>query len=141
MRYARRFRALAGWLAAAVAVIFVGASLGFSRATETSGPLDRLKALASQAQSKHGWPALREFANSVPDSELRGEAHFALGYQEYEAGEYSPSADDFAAAERADFSLSDYADYYHGAALYQAHQVRLRPSIWRVSARGIRKVF
>ncbi len=124
MRFPKKVPALASWAVAVVAVVVACASCAFSLPAETATPLDRLRALASGAQNKRGWPALREYAASVADAETRGQAYFALGYQEYEAGEFSPAADDFEAAERTSFSLADYAEYYRAAALYEDHQGR-----------------
>ena len=111
---------LAGW-AAAIAVVGAGVCAS-ALSGETTGPLDRLRTLASAAQEKRGWPALREYATAIPDLELRGQAYFALADREYEASEYSQAAIDFEAAEHTNFRLSDYADYYRGLALYEGHQ-------------------
>jgi len=93
-------------------------------AARAPGPLDRLKVLAAAAQKKRGWAVLRAFAASVSDPQLRAQAYFALGYQEYVAADYSHAAGDFQLAENVESVISDYADYYQAQALYQSQQAQ-----------------
>jgi len=75
-----------------------------------------LESLAAHADHKSVWPALRKYAASAKDPELRGRAYFVLGYREYEANDYGPAAADLDRAAQTNFSLTDFAVYYQASA-------------------------
>ena len=72
----------------------------------------RLNQLVSGAQEKRGWPALRQFAESAPTADLRGQSYFALGYREFEGNEFKAALDDLKLAAATQFPLADYGEYY-----------------------------
>lgn len=76
---------------------------------DSSGQLNQLVA---GAREKHGWPALRQFAESAPSADLRGQSYFALGYREFEGNEFKAALEDLKIAAATQFSLADYAEYY-----------------------------
>ena len=82
----------------------------------------RLGQLAARAVDKRAWVPLRRYAESVPDSERRGQAYLVLGYREYEAREYPAAAEDLRQARETSFSLADFAAYYGASAARQAGQ-------------------
>ena len=79
-----------------------------------------LRELASRAAKPTAWPELRRYAESLKASEQRSLAYFALGYREYEAGEYLKAAQDLHEAATPQFSLADYATYYSASAAFKA---------------------
>lgn len=108
---------------ALVLLLAVAAAMAAARPsaeTTTGVASDRLRRLASEAQDKRGWIPLRKWAQTAPGSEASGQAYFALGYREYEAGQYLQAAEDLEKAQRTSFS--DYAEYYRGAALFEGNQ-------------------
>ena len=76
--------------------------------------------LAARAVKRAAWPQLRTYAESRKALEQRDLAYFALGYREYEAGEYLPAAQDLRKAANAQFMLADYASYYSASAAFKA---------------------
>jgi soluble lytic murein transglycosylase len=80
-----------------------------------------LRELAARAAKPAGWPMLRQYAESQKAPEQRALAYFALGYREYEAGEYFEAAKDLAQSTDRQFSLADYATYYSAAAALKAN--------------------
>lgn len=82
----------------------------------------RLRELAAQAVEKRARASLRRYAESVLDSERRGQAYLVLGYREYEAREYPAGAEDLRRARETGFSLADFATYYGASAARQAGQ-------------------
>jgi soluble lytic murein transglycosylase len=76
--------------------------------------------LAARAGTKVAWPQLRAYADSRKVPEQRDLAYFALGYREYEAGEYLQAAEDLRKAANAQFTLADYASYYSASAAFKA---------------------
>jgi soluble lytic murein transglycosylase len=76
----------------------------------------RLRELAARAARGSAWPALRRYAESQKGPEQRALAYFALGYREYEAGEYLEAAKDLRQSAACQSSLADYATYYSAAA-------------------------
>ena len=79
-----------------------------------------LRELAARAGTKVAWPQLRAYADSRKVPEQRDLAYFALGYREYEAGEYLQAAEDLRKAANAQFTLADYASYYSASAAFKA---------------------
>ena len=79
-----------------------------------------LRDLAAQAAKKPAWPQLRAYAESRKAPEQRDLAYFALGYREYDAGEYQQAAQDLRKAANAQFTLADYASYYSASAALKA---------------------
>ncbi len=79
-----------------------------------------LRELAARAVKRAAWPQLRTYAESRKALEQRDLAYFALGYREYEAGEYLPAAQDLRKAANAQFMLADYASYYSASAAFKA---------------------
>jgi soluble lytic murein transglycosylase len=80
-----------------------------------------LRSLASGAAKPAGWPQLRHYAESQKAPEQRALAYFALGYREYEAGEYTNAANDLGQAAGSQFFLADYATYYSAASARKAN--------------------
>jgi soluble lytic murein transglycosylase len=80
-----------------------------------------LRELAARAAKRSGWPRLRRYAESQKAPEQRALAYFALGYREYEAGEYLEAAKDLLKSAERQFSLADYATYYSAAAALKAN--------------------
>jgi soluble lytic murein transglycosylase len=80
-----------------------------------------LRELAARAAKRSGWPRLRRYAESQEAPEQRALAYFALGYREYEAGEYPEAAKDLLKSAGRQFSLADYATYYSAAAALKAN--------------------
>jgi len=103
-----------------LAAVFLTASALAHAAAEPAG--GKLGALAASAVHRRAWPDLRRYAETARSAERCGLAYFALGYREYEAGEYALAAEDFARAARTAFSLADFADYYRAAAARAANQ-------------------
>jgi soluble lytic murein transglycosylase len=64
---------------------------------------------------------LRRYAESQRAPEQRALAYFALGYREYEAGEYLAAAKDLRESAAHPFSLADYAAYYSAAAALKSN--------------------
>ena len=81
----------------------------------------RLRELAARAAKRSAWPQLRRYAESQKAPEQRALAYFALGYREYEAGEYPEAAQDMRESATPQFSLADYATYYSAAAALKAN--------------------
>jgi soluble lytic murein transglycosylase len=79
-----------------------------------------LRELAARAAKRSAWPQLRRYADSQEAPEQRALAYFALGYREYEAGEYLEAAKDLLKSADRRFSLADYATYYSAAATLKA---------------------
>ncbi len=79
-----------------------------------------LRQLAAGAAKRTAWPRLRRYAESQKAPEQRALAYFALGYREYEAGEYLAAAQDMRESATPQFSLADYATYYSAAAALKA---------------------
>ncbi len=79
-----------------------------------------LRSLAARAGQRASWHALRQFGETARSAEERGLALFALGYREYEAGEYDSAMRDLRRAAENDFSLLDYALYFRAASARQA---------------------
>jgi soluble lytic murein transglycosylase len=79
-----------------------------------------LRQLAAGAAKRTAWPQLRRYAESQKAPEQRALAYFALGYREYEAGEYLAAAQDMRESATPQFSLADYATYYSAAAALKA---------------------
>jgi soluble lytic murein transglycosylase len=82
---------------------------------------ERLRELAARAAKPSAWPQLRRYAESQKAPEQRALAYFALGYREYEAGEYLEAAKDLRQSAARQFSLADYATYYSAAAALKAN--------------------
>jgi soluble lytic murein transglycosylase len=80
-----------------------------------------LRELAARAVNRSTWPQLRRYAESQKAPEQRALAYFALGYREYEAGEYLAAAKDLGQSAARQFSLADYATYYSAAAALKAN--------------------
>ena len=80
-----------------------------------------LRELAARAAKRSAWPELRRFAESQKAPEQRTLAYFALGYREYEAGEYLEAAQDLSESATPQFSLADYATYYSASAAFKAN--------------------
>jgi soluble lytic murein transglycosylase len=80
-----------------------------------------LRELAARAAQRSAWPQLRAYAESQKAPEQRALAYFALGYREYEAGEYLAAAQDLRQWAARQFSLADYATYYFAAAALKAN--------------------
>ena len=80
-----------------------------------------LRELAARAGERSAWPQLRRYAESQKAPEQRALAYFALGYREYEAGEYLAAAQDLGQSAARQFSLADYATYYSDAAALKAN--------------------
>jgi len=80
----------------------------------------KLRVLAAGAENRESWEALRRFGESAHNSEERGLALFALGYREYEAGEYEFALGDLRRAAENSFSLLDYAQYFRAASAREA---------------------
>jgi len=80
-----------------------------------------LRELAARAGKRSTWPQLRRYAESQKAPEQRALAYFALGYREYEAGEYQAAAKDLHQSAERQFSLADYATYYSAAAALMAN--------------------
>jgi soluble lytic murein transglycosylase len=64
---------------------------------------------------------LRRYAESQTAPEQRALAYFALGYREYEAGEYLAAEKDLHESAAHPFSLADYATYYCAAAALKSN--------------------
>ncbi len=79
-----------------------------------------LRELAARAAKRAAWPQLRAYAESRKAPEQRDLAYFALGYHEYEAGDYLEAAQDLRKAANAQFTLADYASYYSALAAFKA---------------------
>ncbi len=77
--------------------------------------------LASRSGSPGYWPALRRFAGSSKDRDQKGFAYFALGYREYEAGQYSAAVADLGQAVDSRCTLADLATYYQAEAAWAGH--------------------
>ncbi len=80
-----------------------------------------LRELAARAAKPAGWPMLRHYAESQKAPEQRALAYFALGYREYEAGEYLEAAKDLRQSADRRLALADYATYYSAAAALKAN--------------------
>jgi soluble lytic murein transglycosylase len=80
-----------------------------------------LRELAARATKRAAWPELRVYAESRKAPEQRALAYFALGYREYEAGEYLEAAQDLRESATPQFSLADYATYYFASAAFKAN--------------------
>ncbi len=80
-----------------------------------------LRELAARAGNRSTWPQLRRYAESQKAPEQRALAYFALGYREYEAGEYLAAAKDLGQSAGGQFCLADYATYYSAAAALRAN--------------------
>jgi len=78
-----------------------------------------LRELAARAAKKAAWPKLRAYAESRNALEQRDLAYFALGYREYEAGDYPQAVQDLRKAANAQFTLADYASYYSASAAFK----------------------
>ncbi|MGB9484953.1 MAG: hypothetical protein WCD04_02395, partial [Terriglobia bacterium] len=91
-----------------------------ARPTVESVPVP-LRKLAARAGKQSAWPQLRRYAESQKAPEQRALAYFALGYREYEAGEYLAAAKDLGQSAARQFSLADYATYYSAAAALKAN--------------------
>ena len=81
----------------------------------------RLRELVARAAERSAWPQLRRYAESQKAPEQRALAYFALGYREYEAGEYLEAAKDLRQSAAPQFSLADCATYYSAAAALKAN--------------------
>lgn len=75
-----------------------------------------LKALAARADHRSGWAPLARYAASARDRETKGLAYLAVGYREYQAGDYSAAMDHLGRAAVTSFLLADYATYYRASA-------------------------
>ena len=84
-----------------------------------------LRELAARATKRAVWPELRAYAESRKAPEQSDLAYFALGYREYEAGEYPQAAQDLRKAANAQFTLADYASYYSASAAFKAGDAAL----------------
>ncbi len=80
----------------------------------------KLRMLAAGAENRQSWTALRRFGESAPNLEERGLALLALGYREYEAGEYESALGDLQRAAENNFSLLDYAQYFRAVSAREA---------------------
>ncbi len=89
--------------------------LGGARPAVESVPV-RLRELVARAAKRSAWPQLRRYAESQKAPEQRALAYFALGYREYEAGEYLEAAKDLRQSAAPQFFLADCATYYSAAA-------------------------
>lgn len=96
------------------------ATLVEARPAVESVPI-QLRELAGRAANPSAWPQLRHYAESQITPEQRGLAYFALGYQEYEEGEYATAAKDLREAAGSNFSLADYASYYSATSARKAN--------------------
>jgi len=79
-----------------------------------------LRELAARASKRAAWPELRAYAESRKAPEQRALAYFALGYREYELGDYADAARDLRQSAVPQFSFADYAFYYSASAAYKA---------------------
>ncbi|MBI1984043.1 MAG: tetratricopeptide repeat protein, partial [Acidobacteria bacterium] len=96
----------------------------------------RLRTLATAAKDRSSWPALRRFAESARSSEEKGLGFFALGYREYESGEFESALEDLQRAAGIKFSLQDHAEYYRADAARQADQpIEVRAALEGFTAR------
>ena len=80
-----------------------------------------LRELAARAAKPAAWPELRRYAESEKAPGPRALAFFALGYREYEEGEYREAAHDLRESTTPQFSLADYATYYSASAAFKAN--------------------
>jgi soluble lytic murein transglycosylase len=80
-----------------------------------------LRELAARAEKPSTWPQLRRYAESQRAPEQRALAYFALGYREYEAGQYPAAAKDLRQSAAPQFTLADYATYYRAAAALKSN--------------------
>ena len=71
-----------------------------------------LSALARRADHRRGWLPLARYAASVRNPELKGLAYFALGYRQFEAGDYPAALEHLGRAASAGLALADFASYY-----------------------------
>ena len=79
-----------------------------------------LRELAARAAKQSAWPQLRVYAESQKAPEERALAYFALGYREYEAGDYGEAAQDLRESATSRYFLADYATYYSASASLKA---------------------
>src|SRR5215469_5563785 len=118
---------------AAISALLVLASCGDSvRTVAAQASVDRrppptlvppeLEVLAARAATRPGWAPLASYARSVRDREVKGLAYLALGYREYQAGDYSAALDHLTRGSATGFSLADFAEYYRAAAAQQGGQ-------------------
>lgn len=84
----------------------------------------QLNQLVAGAREKHGWPALRQFAESAPSADLRGQSYFALGYREFEGNEFKAALEDLKIAAATQFPLADYAEYYAALSASEGKQAQ-----------------
>ena len=101
------------------ALVAVQARAAAPAAAESVPPT--LRELAARAAKPSTWPELRRYAESLKTPEQRSLAYFALGYREYEAGEYREAAQDLHEGATPQFSLADYATYYSASAALKAN--------------------
>ena len=80
-----------------------------------------LRELAARAGKPSTWPQLRRYAESQKAPEQRALVYFALGYREYEAGQYPAAAKDLRQSAAQQFVLADYATYYSAAAALKSN--------------------
>jgi len=80
----------------------------------------RLREIAARATKRGAWPELRAYAEAQQGDEPKALAYFALGYQEYAAGEYAAAAQDLHEPATLPFFLADYAAYYSASAALKA---------------------
>jgi soluble lytic murein transglycosylase len=111
-----QFKILAEVCWALLAVQFPAASRA---AIEPTVPA-ALRELAARAAKRSAWPQLRAYAESQKAPEERALAYFALGYREYEAGDYREAAQDLQESATSRFFLADYATYYSASAALEA---------------------
>jgi soluble lytic murein transglycosylase len=77
-----------------------------------SGITRQLQRLALHAKTRRGWSALRRYAHSTRNEEVRGLAFFVLGYREFGAGAFDAARNDLHFAANTHCSLADLALYY-----------------------------
>lgn len=130
-RFGFAFRAwpLAAFLVCAPGTSAPGSPQAESGASAPAPVPSTLRTLAARADHPAGWPPLAGYAASAKDRETRGEAYLALGYREYQAGDYSPAMDHLARAAATGFPLADYATYYRASAASLAHQPEIAAPI------------
>jgi tetratricopeptide (TPR) repeat protein len=78
-----------------------------------------LRKLAAVATTQQGRAALRRYAETTSELERQGQAYLALGYREYQAGQFVAAVGDLRRAAQTGFTLSDVARYYQADAARQ----------------------
>jgi peptidoglycan lytic transglycosylase len=113
---------------AAACFLLAAASAGAGReplraASSLNGAVPpALSVLARRADHRRGWAPLARYAASVRSPESKGLAYFALGYREFQGGDYPPALENLGRAAATGFSLEDFGAYYRAEAADQADE-------------------